>query len=65
MLRTTVVHLRPEGYAASAPSVAQEHWEPATWLSGDDHDRTFTGKPTVTFKAHHAVVRPWLFQRRS
>jgi len=47
----------PEGYAASAPSVAQEHWEPATWLSGDYHDRTFTGKQTVTFKAHHAMVR--------
>jgi len=47
----------PEGYAASAPAVAPEHWEPATWLSGDDHDRTFTGTQTVPFTAHHAVVR--------
>jgi hypothetical protein len=55
----------PEGDAASAPSVAQEPWEPATWLSGDYHDRTFTGKQTVTFKAHHAVVRQYLFRRPS
>jgi hypothetical protein len=47
----------PEGSAASAPSVAQAHCKPATWRSGADHDRTFTGKQTVTFKAHHAFVR--------
>lgn len=33
-----------EGYSASAPLVTRQHWEPATWLSGDYHDRTFTGK---------------------
>jgi len=30
------------GYAASAPSVTQEHWAPAPWLSGDDHGWTCT-----------------------
>lgn len=45
-----------EGYSASVPSAAQEHWKPAIRLSGNDHDRTFTGKQTVTFKAHHALV---------
>lgn len=29
------------------------HGEVAMWLSGDYHDRTFTGEQTVTFKAHH------------
>ena len=48
----------PGGDAASAPSVAHEHWEPAPWHSGASHDRTCTGKQTVTFKAHHARVRP-------
>ena len=46
-----------EGYSASAPSVTQEHWEPATWRSGAYHDRTCTGKQTVTCKAHQAIVR--------
>lgn len=32
-----------EGYLASAPPVTQEHWRPATWLSGDYHGRTSTG----------------------
>ena len=46
-----------EGYAASAPSVLQKYWAPATWLSGNYHGRTDTGEQTVTFKAHHAWVR--------
>ena len=44
--------------SASAPFVAPAHWAPATWLSGDDHDRTFPGKQTVTFQAHQPFVRP-------
>jgi len=32
------------------------HWEVATWLSGDYHDRTFTGEQAVTFKAHHKFL---------
>src|SRR5215471_16033383 len=46
-----------EGYAASAPSIAQGHWAPAPWLSGDDHGWTSTSEQTVTCKAHQAHVR--------
>src|SRR6266487_2082349 len=44
------------GYVASAHPVAQMHWTPATWPSGSYHDRTCTGKPTMTFRTHHASV---------
>ena len=30
--------------------------QPATWLSVDYHDRTFTGSSSEPFKAHHAVL---------
>jgi hypothetical protein len=44
MLRTAVLRSLPQGaYSASAPSIAREHREVATWLSGDYQDRTFTG----------------------
>ncbi len=46
-----------EGYSASPPPVAREQWEPATWLSGDAHDRTFICKLPVPFRAHQQVVR--------
>src|SRR3990172_6693359 len=36
-----------KGYTASPPPVTREQREPATWLSGDSHDRTFTGKLTA------------------
>jgi|RifCSP13_1_1023834.scaffolds.fasta_scaffold19230_3 hypothetical protein len=36
-----------KGYTASPPPVTREQREPATWLSGDYHDRTFTGKLTA------------------
>jgi hypothetical protein len=49
-----------EGYSASAPQGTPEHWEPATWRSGAYHGRTCTGEQTVTFKAHHALVRGWV-----
>src|SRR5438270_7835299 len=46
-----------EGYFASAPLVTQQHWKSATWLSGDYHHRTFTGKLTTTFQGTPATAR--------
>src|SRR3954451_22435364 len=46
-----------EGYFASAPLVTQQHWKSATWLSGDYHDRTFTGKLTTTSQGTPAFAR--------
>jgi hypothetical protein len=58
MVRTAVLHLLPGGIlSASAPPVTREHWEPATWPSGDYHDRTCTGKLSVPFRAHQRSVR--------
>jgi hypothetical protein len=45
------------GYIASAHPVTQMHWMPATWPPGSYHDRTSTGKPTMTSRTHQRVVR--------
>ena len=45
-----VAPLAQGGYAASAPLVTQQHWAPATWPPGSDHDRTCTGQPTMTYQ---------------
>jgi len=48
--------LRRESSASPHP-VARMQREPATWLSGDYHDRTCTSKLLVPFRAHQRVVR--------
>ncbi|MBT7913893.1 hypothetical protein HN588_08305, partial [Candidatus Bathyarchaeota archaeon] len=45
-----------EGYAASAPPVTRKHWAPATGLSGDYPDRTYTGESMAAYKAHGTDV---------
>ena len=42
---------------ASPRPVAQRQWMPATWPSGRCHDRTPTGKQTMTFGTYHRHVR--------
>ena len=47
-----------EAYSASTPPVTRGHGELATWLSGDYHDRTSTGKLIQTFKTHYFRYGP-------
>ena len=54
MVRTAILHFFSEAYSAFTPPVARGHEELATWLSGDYHDRTSTGKLIQTFKTHHS-----------
>jgi hypothetical protein len=46
-----------EGYSASPPPVARKQREPATWLSGDYHGRTFTGELTAPSRRTSILLR--------
>jgi len=45
-----------KGYNASAHSVGQMHWLPATWPPDSYHDRTSSGEQTMAFQDTQAVV---------
>jgi hypothetical protein len=47
MVRTAGLHPLLGEHSASPQPVARKQWELATWLSGDYHDRIFTGKLTA------------------
>ena len=47
MVRTAGLHPLLGEHSASPQPVTRKQWELATWLSGDYHDRTFTGKLTA------------------
>jgi hypothetical protein len=57
MVRTAGLHLLLRGILRFTTStVTPRQWEPATWLSGDYHDRTSIGESSGPFKAHQRFV---------
>jgi hypothetical protein len=56
MVRTAGWHLLLGGILRFTTPSCPGALEPATWLSGDAHDRTCTGKQTMVFRAHRREV---------